>query len=216
MADNAREYGFRWVRNLQGNSAPKPQRLRIATGYQPIVTGPTNVDLHAGDPVTLLSTGYAQIGVGSEGTQTAIYGVAVGFGPSYNAAWGGMMPMNKYPGGTAYSTLLERQSFVWVVPVVGQLFEIDCDDAVTFTTEATYLAAIGENCDFVLTADTTNANDPKATPQLDISTHNTTNTLQCRIEDLSPRVNQDYSGNYVKLQVTFNKVQQAPYNTTGV
>ena len=213
MADNSREYGFRWVRGELGQTTMPVQRLRIASGYQPAAGG-TNVDLHVGDPVQIAATGTATISIGSEGTQSLIYGICVGFGPRYDGAV--MQPTNKYTGGTTYSTLLERQSYVWVVPVAGQIFEIDCDDNVTATTEAGYYAFIGENTDMVLTADTTNASDPKATPQLDISLHNTT-ALQWRIVDIAPRVNQDFSGNYVKLRVQINgKVQQAPYNTTGV
>lgn len=214
MADNTRVYGFRWVRSEYGQDDMPIQRYRVASAYQPTAGG-TNVDIHAGDPLVLMSTGVVQIGVGSEGTQTATQAIAVGFGPQYDGT--AMWPRNKYIGGTTYSTLLERQTFIWGCPVAGQVFEIDCDDNSTFTTEATYYAAIGENADFVLTADTTNASDPKAVPQLDISTHATTNTLQCRIIDISQtRANQDFSGNYVKLYVTFNKVSQAPFNTTGV
>jgi hypothetical protein len=212
--DNTREYGFRWVKGEFGQVSPPIQRLRLASAYQPAAGG-TSVDLHPGDPVQVLSTGVAGICVGSEGAQSIIYGICAGFSPEYDGSV--MQPRNKHTGGSgAYSTNLERQNFVFVIPVVGQVFEIDADDASTATTEAAYYAFIGENADMVLTADTTNANDPKATPQLDISTHNTTNTLQWRIVDLAPRVNTDYSGNYVKLRVVCNKLQQVPSNTTGV
>lgn len=213
MADNTREYGFRWIKGEYGQVNPPIQRVRLATAYQPAAGG-TSVDLHPGDPMQILSTGYGGIAVGSEGTQSIIYGICAGFSPEFDGTV--MQPRNKHIGGSgAYSTNLERQNFVYVIPVAGQVFEIDCDDATTATTEAAYLALIGENTDMVLTADTTNANDPKATPQLDISLHNTT-ALQWRIVDIAPRVNTDYSGNYVKLRVTCNKVQQAPFNTTGV
>lgn len=215
MADNTREYGFRWVRSeTGGNEQPYPQRFRVASGYQPQVAATTNVDIHAGDPITLTSAGTVQLANGNETTQSAIWGIAIGFGPQYDGT--AMWPRNKYIGGTAYGTILERQSYIWVVPVVGQIFEIDCVSNATATTEAGYYALIGENADMVLTADTTNANDPKATPQLDQTTHATTNTLQWRIIDIAPRVNQDFTGNYVKLRVTCNKVQQAPFNTTGI
>ena len=217
MADNTQYYGARWVRSESGqNEQPTPQRFRIASGYQPTAGG-TNVDLHVGDPVTLLSTGYVQLMVGSEGTQTANWGVIVGFSPEFDGTV--MQPRNKHVGGSGvYGTNFERQNYCYVVPAVGQVFEMDCDDASTATTYAQYLALIGENVDMVLAADTTNANDPKATPRIDISTHNpATATLQARIIDISPTIaNQDFSGNYVKLYVTFNKVQQAPYQTTGV
>lgn len=214
MADNAREYGFRWVRSELGQGNMPVQRVRLASAYQPAAGG-TNVDLHPGDPMQIASTGTGTIGIGSEGTQSIIYGICAGFSPEYDGSV--MQPRNKHTGGSgAYSTNLERQNFVYVIPVVGQVFEIDCDDNTTATTEQAFYAFIGENADMVLTADTTNANDPKATPQLDISTHNTTSTLQWRIVDISPRVNTDYTGNYVKLRVTCNKVQPAPFNTTGV
>lgn len=213
MADNTREYGFRWVKGEFGQVSPPVQRVRLASAYQPAAGG-TNVDLHVGDPVQIASTGTATIAIGSEGTQSLIYGICCGFSPEFDGTV--MQPRNKHTGGSgAYSTNLERQNFVYVIPVVGQVFEIDCDDAVTATTEAGYYAFIGENTDMVLTADTTNANDPKATPQLDISLHNTT-ALQWRIVDIAPRVNQDFSGNYVKLRVVCNKLQQVPGTTTGV
>lgn len=174
------------------------------------------MDLHVGDPVQVLSTGYVSLAVGSEGTQTTIDGIVVGFSPEFDGTV--MQPRNKHVGGQgAYSTNYERENFVYVVPAEGNIFEIDCDDNTTFTTYATYLAAISENADMVLSADTTNANDPKATPRLDISTHNTTSTLQWRILDIGQTAdNVDYSGNYVKLLVTINKTSQAPFQTTGV
>lgn len=214
MADNTHEYGFRWVHTENGAASPPLQRVRLATAYQPTANG-TNVDLHPGDPIQILSTGYGSLCVGAEGTQSVIYGIAAGFSPEFDGTV--MQPRNKHTGGSgAYGTNLERTNYVWVIPVVGQVFEIDCDDNTTATTEAAYLAFIGENADMRLPSDTTNTNDPKADPFLYITSHNTTSTLQCRIVDLAPRVNTDYSGKNVKLRVTFNKVQQAPYNTTGV
>lgn len=213
MADNAHEYGFRWVRHEFGSDNPPIQRIRLASAYQPAAGG-TNVDLHVGDPVQIASTGTATICVGDEGTQSQIYGICVGFSPEYDGTV--MQPRNKHIGGSgAYSTNLERQNFVLVIPVVGQMFEIDMFDNTTATTEAAYYAFIGENADMKLTADTTNANDPKADPTLDIATHATTSTLQWRIWDISPRVNHDFTGKNVKLRVVCNKVQQAPFNTTG-
>lgn len=215
MADNAREYGFRWVRSELGQMCPPTQRVRLASAYQPTAGG-TNVDLHPGDPIQILSTGFGALAVGSEGTQTNVYGIYVGQGAEFDGTV--MQPRNKHIGGSGvYGTNLERQTYIYVLPVVGQIFECDCNDNTTATTESAYSAFIGENMDFVLTADTTNANDPKATPQVNISTHNpATTTLQLRMWDISPRVNTDFTGNYVKIRVAFNRVQQAPFNLTGV
>jgi len=214
MADNTNRYGFRWRKSINGAGQPKPIRYRLASGLQPTAGG-TNVDFHVGDPVKILSTGYADMAVGSEGTQTAIYGIAVGFSPEYDGVT--MQPRNKHTGGQgAYGTNYERENYVWVVPAEGQIFEVDCDDNTTATTYAAYLAFIGENADMVLSADTTNSNDPKANPKLDISSHATTSTLQWRILDIGQTLeNADFSGNYVKLLVTINKTAQAPFQTTG-
>lgn len=215
MADNQHFYGFRWRRNMtqSGSGAPKPIRVRFASAFAPTANG-NGVNLRVGDPVSLLSTGYAGVAVGSEGTQLGIYGILVGFGPRWDGAQ--MQFTDKYVSGTTYGTILDRESVGWVIPVQDQVFEIDCDDKVTATTRAGYLAFVGENCDHRLPSDTTNSADPKVDPYLDISSHATTNTLQWRIVDLSDRIDVDYSGSNVPLLVTCNRVQMAPHNTTGI
>lgn len=215
MADNTRIYGIRWVRSITGAPNPKPRRMPIASAYQPAV-GATNVNLNVGDPVLLTTTGTIIKAVGSEGTQTQVYGIIVGFGPMFQA--GNMIPSNFYPAPITYGTARDRESAAYVVPVVGGTFEMDCSAILTgATTYFDYRALIGENADMVLTADTSNASNPRMTPQLDVNSHNpATATLQWRIEDVSPRVDQDFTGNYVKLLVTCNRVQQAPYQTTGI
>lgn len=212
--DNRHRYGFRWVGSFSGKDKPEPKRVPIASAYAPTAGG-TNVGLHVGDPIQIASTGYGTICVGSEGTQSIIYGIIDGFEPVFDGSV--MQPRNFFPnGGGVYSTNYSRQTFALVIPVVDQIFAIDVDDKTTFTTYATYLASWGENADMVLVADTSNAADPKADPKLDISSHNTTNTLQWRIIHEERNVYQDYGGSNVSLLVTCNKVQQAPYNTTGV
>ena len=214
--DNNIQYGVRWVRTVNGDSnSPALMRVRLATAYAPTVGG-TGVNLHAGDVIQIASTGYGTISIGTEGTQSLMYGVIAGFSPEYDGSV--MQPRDRHVSGQgAYSTNYERLNYVWVIPIPGNVFEMDCDDATTFTTEATYLAAIGENCDMVCAANTSNAGDPRITTRLDISTHAVTNTLQWRIEDISPtQENKDFAGNYVKLLVTGNKLQQSPYAILGV
>jgi hypothetical protein len=204
MTDNAQKYGFRWVKSISGNSMPHPMRVRIASGLA--------ANLNVGDPISMLATGYGSLQVGSEGTQLANYGIIVGFEPVYDAAQGFKVPVTKFVSGAGvYGTNYDNQTIALVVPGHGSIWEIDCDDNSTFTTYATYFAAIGENADHVLTA-TTNI------PRLDISTHNTTNTLLWRIVDVSQSAdNADFSGNYVKLLVTPNVVQLVPgASTTGI
>ncbi len=99
-----------------------------------------------------------------------------------------------------------------VYPAAKQVFEIDVDDVVTATTEAGYMAFVGENCDHRLTA----GSEPKSNCLLDISTHVTT-TAQWRIVGVSPIVsNADFSGAYVRMLVTVNETQEAPYVTAGI
>jgi hypothetical protein len=165
-----------------------------------------NVDLNVGDPVKLVSDGTVALAAAGD----SIYGVITGVAPYYDGTT--MVFNNKLPGGTTYGSVLERTSYVYVLPVAGLVFEVDCDENTTATTQAAYTAFIEENCDLSLNADATTK---QARPLLDISTHVTT-TAQWRIYDLSRRIDQDFSGTRVKLLVVCNEVQQAPYVTTGV
>lgn len=205
MADNAIMYGFRWQRSRGGTNLV-PERVRVASAYQ-ASPGGISVDLRPGDPVKKVSDGtVALVAVGDP-----TFGIVVGIGPYFDGTR--MRPGGvSLPGGTAYGTLLERQSIIYIVPVAGEVFEIDCDDNVTATTEATFNSYIGENCDITLNAV---AGSTYANPRLDISTHNTTATLDWRIVDIA-RFPNDFTGNYVKLLVTANTVQQAPIQATGV
>lgn len=210
MADNQRRYGFRPLRGLYGgNPIGAIQRYRVASGYTVSLAGGA-VGIRAGDPVTILSTGYVQLQVGSEGTQGKNTGVVVGVGPSWDGSL--MQFKDNIPAATTYGTVLERTSYVWVCHGDGIAFEVDCDDSSTATTEAAYTALIGENADHV----NTTGREPMLNPLLDISTHATTSTLLWRILDISPTLdNQDFSGNYVKLIVTPNVTSEAPGQTTG-
>lgn len=213
MADNSLPYGLKWVGSMPGASGPKPMRVRLASGYAPTVGG-TAVNLRAGDPVIQLSTGYWGVAIGSEGTPSLLGGVICGFGPIFDGTV--MAPNNKFVSGSGvYSSNFERMTYAWVIPMDGQIFEACADDKTTFTTEATYLAAIGENCDLVLAADTTNASDTKITSLIDISTH-AASAKQVRLLDFAPRPNEDYSGLYVKFKITVNNTQTAPTYTTGI
>lgn len=214
MADNQLPYGIRWVGSLQGTSGPKPQRVRLASGLDCEVGG-TNVNIRPGDPVQQLASGYWGMAVGTEGTQSRIGGICAGFGPIFDGS--AMSPTNRFVNASGvYGSNFERMSYMWVIPADGQVFEMCCNDKTTFTTEATYLAAIGANCDMILAADTTNPNDTKITSLINIGTNGTSSSLQWRLLDLSPRINEDYSGLYVQYKVTVNVTQTAPYYGTGL
>lgn len=205
MADNEIRYGFRWMKGFGSRTDLQPFRAFVATAYQ-AAPGSVNVDLNVGDPVKRVSDGSVALAVAGD----TAYGVITSIGPYYDSSLGAMKFGSSLPGATAW-TGVDRQSVVYVVPVLGQVFEIDCDDNTTATTQAAYQAFFGENCDISI-----NAVAPRAHPRLDISLHATTNTLVWRILELSPRVNQDFTGNYVKMLVTANLAQQPPSTILGV
>lgn len=214
MTDNAKFKGLRWVSSISGVPTPKMIRGRVASGYTGTINGGSgNIDINIGDPVKLLSTGYFAHAAGNEAAGNngdAIWGVCGGVMPYYDGTV--MQVSSRLPANTVYSTNFERQSFIQIIPVMGNRFEADCDDATTATTEAAYLAFIGENVDHRLTT----ASEPKTNVMLDISTHATT-TAQWRIVDISQnRANVDFSGAFVKLIVECNEAQVVPYTATGV
>lgn len=209
MANNVHFYGFRFV-GYGGNASDQPRiiEMPIVSGLQPQGAGAVSVDLRIGDPVKQLSTGGIDLAAAGDN----IFGVVLGFTP----VWDGtkMVPRSKWPGATSYGTGLtpiERQTRARIVLAANAMFEIDCDDATTATTEQAYLALVGENCDHILPTDVTDTSNPKADPFLDISTHATA-TFGWRIMGISKRMeNKDFSGLNVKLIVTANELQTAPF-----
>lgn len=197
--------GFRWLRSLTSDSTKPPiVPVRVASAYNGTVGG-TAVDINIGDPITQLSTGYHALAVGSEGTQNLIFGIVAGIGPYWD---GTRMVFNKkLPNSSgSYGTNFERMTFLYVIPVLNQVFEVDADDgAAANDTEAEWIALVGQNADHVLTA----GSQPDANPLLDISTANTTATLQWRILGWSPKVDNDLTSTRAKVQVVCNAVQFA-------
>ena len=218
MADNRQNYGFRWsVAANGGMPHPKPIEVIVASAQSfDINGGASNVGIGPGDVVRSLSTGGVGLCDGAEGAggATSPRYIVVGVAPYWDAAQGVMTYGNVLPSDTTYGTVLERQSKLLVVPVESGVWEIDCDDAVTATTQAAYQAYIGENANHI--HDTT-ATNTRPTPRLDISTHNTTSTLVWNIVGISKtQDNQDFSGNYVKLLVQANVVQLKTAGIAGV
>jgi len=213
VVDNAARYGFRpYVKNVGDLFTNK---RHVATAYQAVAPGPTNVGLSIGDPIIELSDGSLQLAAASDtGAAAAARGVIVGFGEIYNAAQGRMEYADYLPGGNAWGTKFARAPQILWVPVEECLWEVDVDDKVTATTEAGYRAFVGENVDHVFSADTTDSAKPRARGRLDISGHDTTDTLFWRIVGISPTSdNRDFSGANVKLLVRANVYQSGP---TGV
>lgn len=216
MANNRQKYGFRWSTAANGGkSMPQPEEVIVATSQSfDINGGASNVAVGPGDVVRRLSTGGVGLcdGVEGAGGATSPAFVVVGVAPYWDGSK--MVIGTTLPSDTAWGTNLARQSKLLVVPVDAGYWEIDCDEASTATTEAAYQAFIGEYADH--THDTTSTNT-RPTPRLDISSHATTSTLLWRIVGISKTLdNQDFSGNYVKLIVYPNVIQNKTAGLTGV
>lgn len=195
---NRRLSGFRWVRSKDNPNAHSPPIVRrvVATGYATAI--------YTGDAVKVISDG--TITACSAGD--TIYGVCDGVDQYYDGVVirrGGSLPAS-----TSWGSNYERRSLVRVIPVRNQIFRMDADDATTFTTAATYEAAIQENCEWVAG---TAVNDQSGT-LLDISTHATTNTLSLRIEDVPDPNLQDFASVGVKVDVSFNLIQDTGSGST--
>lgn len=215
MANNVHRYGFRPVKPWMGTQVPEPIEMTVADAYQATSDGAaSNVDLNIGDPVKLISDGTIGLSI----TTNDVWGVIVGFKPYWNGS--AMTYTNRLPGAATGGGILARKSRALVVPVLSYIWECDVDENTTATTEAAYLAFIGENVDHVCVADVSNATRPKADPRLDISGHATTHTLGWRIVGYSKSAeNADFSGTNVKLWVVCNNVQvydATDHHNTGV
>lgn len=208
MADNPSNYGLRWQGELGGGQTCHSIRCFAATGYQ-AAPGGINCDLRKGDVVKRVSDG--SIAMAAAGDTP--FGVIDAIGKYWDATNLVMTYGASLPGGNAWGTVTNRRPEIWVIPVANQIFEIDCDDNTTATTEATYLTYEGENGDLTNNAV---AGSTLISPRFDISTHAVTNTLTWRILGIANRFEQDPSGQFFKLLVTANLAQQAPFQATGV
>lgn len=190
--------GFRWRGSFDAVSQKEPpiEVLPVASAY--------GTAIRRGDPVKLLSTGYMDIAAPGE----TPYGVCDGVTQYYDGV--AIRSGQALPASTTYSTNFSRQSLIRVIPVRGQKFEIDADLTDGATTWAGWLALIGENADWVAGT----ASGDMSGVVLDISTHNTTNSLGCRIREVvSPNL-QELDAARVKLMIEFNLVQSTTAGST--
>jgi hypothetical protein len=194
MADNVSLYGFRFIRQVSGRDSYSQIERSVADAYQ-AAPGAVNVDLNIGDPIKQLADGTVALAVANEEILGFFNGCLYFDGTK-------MRYGNKLPGGTTGGGNRERLSKVFLIPSAHNVFEVDCDDAVTATTEALYEALIGENADLSINADSTTK---QARPLLDVSDRKTA-TAQFRIVGISKTVqNRDFSGARVKLEVVVNE-----------
>ncbi len=204
MADNAVRYGFRWLRSRGGGGDMVVERAWVATSASfDVASGASNCVLGIGDPIFQQSDGSVTLCLGNETTDSStVLGIVCGF--EYKDTVRGVMTKlgPGIPSDLAWGTNLAFQSRVLYCPIQTAVWGIQVDDATTFTTEATYQAAIGENCEHILTGA---SGELRVKPKLDISQHATTNTFLWKIIGIDQTVgNQDFAGANVSLQVISN------------
>jgi len=202
MADNRHKYGFRFYASQSGSGRPACLEMLVASGYAGDHGG--SVGITIGDPVDILATGFVEL-MNDTATRDTPYGVVMGIANARIDSNGKARPASYLPSGTTYTTE-ETTTKLIVAPFGDNIWELDCDDAVTATTLAAYRAFVGENVDVVFSRDTSNSDKPKCNPVIDISTHAATAALLFRIVGVSKtRENADFSGANVKLLLQLNQ-----------
>lgn len=216
MANNTHQYGFRWVGSLDGCCYPKPIELTVASGYHAQVSA-TDVDLNIGDPVQFNvgapGSGFIELASVSA-TPNIFWGVCIGFANVHGVdPTGEARPFNRLPAGTTW-TLEKHRSKVLVIPFGRNIWEIDVTGNTSSTDTLTeYRATINRTVNLIYTLDITNTARPKANPMIDISTLSD-DTGDFRIVDVGrTQMNQDFSGNFVKMRVVVNESGEAPFVT---
>ena len=213
MADNTPVYGFRYATS---RSDPNPKTIVMVVANLQAFTPDAATAAHCqpGDPIKILPGGTIDLAEPGE----AVFGIMVAVGHDgkvFNTSFstnGVLHPSRHIPSGVNYGTSLERQTLALVVPAAGVIWEIDSDQ--TLANQGAWQALVGQNADHSFTAP--GASDLNATPRLGVGIA-APGSGQWRIEGLSSNgSNQDFSGANVKLLVSVNETQQAPYVTAGV
>lgn len=217
MANN-HVYGIRWFRSLSGQSTPQIVTFPVASDYQAATAGSTNVNLNIGDPVRVVN-GAIQLTLDSTDTTTtngtaaaASYGVLNGFPRAVIRS--GVGPNSYLTGGYTYSGGLggDAAPVASVIPVSGNIFQIDADGVLPTPTRSGALALVGQTAGISYSVLTSGVGQPKANPMLDISTVTSDGTGQGQllivgVGDIDQ--DQDYTLTGVTFQVMFTFQQMA-------
>lgn len=221
---NTHRYGIRFARSISGADTPQIFTFPIATGYAPvtIVGAGTSVNLNIGDPVKLLEDGtiaLVQAGQDASGANADsddyAFGIIAGF-PRV-VVGGYPRPGSFYTSGTAYSGGIGSDSapLVAVIPVEGNIFEIDSAAAPSPATLAGALAYTGMTATMTYTVLTSGNGQPKANPLLDLSTATGGGAMQGQFVIMGlgkAGGTQDFTSANVTFQVKFSaqQLQSAP------
>jgi hypothetical protein len=191
--------GLRYWGSVWGgpsNAAPLIVKREVASGY--------STALFTGDPLIQVSDGTVAQAIGTEGSPSATtYGVAVGYSYVIN---GVRESRPTVPASTTFSPTAVgsvNATHAFVIPLaIGMIFEADADDGSTITTTAGGISLIGENVDLIVAAG--DATTGVSGVLIDISTHNTTNTLNWRILNIVERADNDMTATRAKYLITPN------------
>jgi hypothetical protein len=220
MANN-HIYGFRFKRSISGNETPQILTYPIASAYAPDTgadgAGGTACNLNIGDPVQLLADGTVRLvqpGQSALGADIDDRTFGIGAGFPRVLVGGFPRPNGFYTSGTAPAPGGDNQTLCAVIPVEGNIFEIDCDAAGggSLDSKAEWQAVVGSTANFVYSVLTSGAGQPKANPLLDVSDISEgAEVNQLRIIGLGKGFDQqDPTLTHVTLQVIFNEAQIYP------
>lgn len=218
---NTHRYGIRFQRTQAGGDTPQIFTFPIATAYAPatIFGGGTTVNLNIGDPVRLFEDGTIGLvqtaqdvaGANADSDDYA-FGIIVGFP---RVIVGGFpRPGSFYTSGTTYTGGIGSDSapLVSVIPVSGNIFEIDADAVVGAGTKSACLAVVGQTATITYSVLTSGTGQPKANPLLGVSTlaAGGANQLQLVVVGLGKAGDaMDFASTNVTFQVKFTAEQLA-------
>ncbi len=226
---NTHRYGFRFVRSISGTDTPQILTYPIATAYAPttVVGAGTSVNLNIGDPVKLLEDGTLGLvqagqdvsGANADSDDYAL-GIIVGF-PRVIVG-GYPRPGSFYTTGTTYTGGISSDSapLVSIIPVEGNIFEIDAAAAPSPATLAGAMAYVGMTAAMTYSVLTTGQGQPKANPLLDLSTAAAGGANQCQLQIFGlgkSAYTQDMTAANVTFQVMWSarQMQVAPDTVYG-
>lgn len=190
--------GLRYRKSLSGATGPTILTLPVATG--------NSTAIFKGDLIKQTSGGYVDVAAAGDND---IVGVCDGVEQYWD---GTQLQKGQYlPASTAYSTNLSRKSVLRIISAADAVFEADTS-AATATTEAAWIAFMGENCDIVATAGTTG--NGLSGHCIDDSSHAASSKQLRLLEVAQPVGGQDFASARVKLLVKVNKSHLA--NLAGV
>jgi len=191
---NFQRNGFQFYSPKGGGGLPQPMPKAVADNY--------GTALYVGDPVALVSDG--TIARAAAGSGTAIYGVISAILQFKNAD-GVLVRNGKYIPANTRWTAHEDRTMVQVILASSSFFAVDADDGSTITTLAGAMDVEGENCDHIFA--TADAGLGLSGALLDISTNNTTDSLQWRIQAKLAQVGNDFTVTHGRYIVSCNVVQ---------